>query len=93
MVKATVAWHPSKRGMTNKGMGYGIAIVAAIVVIVLLLALNKRPGGASSATPGHKSQTPHGITVEGPSSDQPTPRADRTVNKISTDKAQNLPPG
>lgn len=76
----------------DRGMGYGIAIVAVIFVVVIVMMLTRRAGGASSEE-GPKRPLPHGVTVEEPAGDQPTPQAGRTVNKISVDTAKKIPPG
>ena len=76
----------------DKGMGYGIAFVTAIIVIFILMMLTKRAGGASPES-GTNHPGASGVTPEEPASDQPTPQAGRTVNRISIEATKKIPPG
>jgi hypothetical protein len=70
-------------------MGYIIALVLlAIVVPLLFLLLSRRTTSAGGLDAKHD----RGVTVSGPSSDQPTPRSN-AVNQASPGAERRLPPG
>ena len=75
-------------------MGYGILIVAAVIVVVLLFTAVSKMGGAGPTSPQRgRNPRANGVTAAEPASDQPTPRADRTVNTISIEASKKIPPG
>lgn len=64
-------------------MGYIIALAILLIVVPLLfILLSRRTTSAGGLAARHRDR---GMTVEAPSSDQPTPASDRTERK--------LPPG
>lgn len=70
-------------------MGYAFMIIALLVLIPVVFILLSRRGGN---TGGIRSDTKTTMRDE-PSSDQPTPRADPTVNQASAEVGRRLPPG
>ncbi|MGH7946701.1 MAG: hypothetical protein ACREF9_17090 [Opitutaceae bacterium] len=72
-------------------MGYIIAFALLFFVVPLLFIVlsrrTKAPGGIA-----HKPDE-RGVTVSEPSSDQPTPRGDETVNQPAPGAERRLPPG
>lgn len=72
-------------------MGYIFALAILILVVpLLLIILTRRTSGRGGIA--HKPEE-RGVTVSNPSSDQPTPRGDETVNKIEPGAERRLPPG
>lgn len=82
---------PEPRRTVYADMGYIIALVVLLIVVPLLFILFSRRTGAAGGT-AVKWRGDRGVTVEQPSSDQPTPRAD-TVNRASPEAERKLPPG
>jgi hypothetical protein len=66
-------------------MGYIITIVVLVLVVPLLFMMLTR----RSRSGGGIDSSDHGVTVLQPSSDQPTPPADRTSNSPQN----KMPPG
>lgn len=71
-------------------MGYIIAIVILLIVVPLLFVMLSRRGAAGGG--GIRSRD-RGMTVEAPSSDQPTPGAPGSVNQTAPGAERRLPPG
>jgi hypothetical protein len=71
-------------------MGYIIALVVLLVVVPLLFALLSRrtPVGGGGAR-----QRSRGVTVAEPSSDQPAPGAEGSLNQPRGESKRELPPG
>lgn len=71
-------------------MGYIFAFIILLLVPLLFIILSRR-----TTSPGGIAHDPdeRGVTVSGPSSDQPTPRGDDTVNQTAPGAEQRLPPG
>lgn len=71
-------------------MGYIIGFLLLLIVVPLLfMMLSRKTAGAGGL--GAKPRD-RGVTVEQPSSDQPTPRADAT-NQAAPGAERRLPPG
>lgn len=68
-------------------MGYIFIVVAAVILIPLVFVLFTSWGGGMKRTPKDE-----GVMHNGPSSDQPTPKAGNT-NQTSTSQAKKIPPG
>jgi hypothetical protein len=74
----------------NRRVEYFWTIGLLIVAIpVILLLVTRRKSSTESA--GH--QHDHGVTVAEPSSDQPTPGGENTINQPAPDAERRLPPG
>lgn len=71
-------------------MGYIIAIVVLLIVVPLLFLLLSRRTAAGGG--GVRSRD-RGLTVEQPSSDQPTPGAPGAINQPKAGTEGRLPPG
>lgn len=72
-------------------MGYIIAFAILLLVVPLLfILLSRRTTAAGGLAARHRDR---GITVESPSSDQPTPLGDRSVNPSTPATERRLPPG
>jgi hypothetical protein len=71
-------------------MGYIIAIVILLIVVPLLFIMLSRRTATGGA--GIRSRD-RGVTVEQPSSDQPTPGAAGSVNQPAPGTEGRLPPG
>ncbi len=71
-------------------MGYIIALVAIFVIAPLLFLLLSRRTSAGGGGMRHASR---GMTVEAPSSDQPTPGAAGAINQPKNGAENRLPPG
>ena len=70
-------------------MGYIIALVLLILVVPLLFVLlSRRASGGGGARSRDR-----GVTVEKPSSDQPTPGAPGALNQPAPGAERRLPPG
>lgn len=70
-------------------MGYIIALVILLVVVpILFLLLSRRTAGS-----GRVGSRDHGVTVDKPSSDQPTPGAPGSINQPAPGAERRLPPG
>jgi hypothetical protein len=65
-----------------------IALVIVVLPLIVLL-VSRRKSGAEGA----KRQRDHGVTVEEPSSDQPTPGAKNAVNQPAPGAERRIPPG
>ena len=72
-------------------MGYIIALAILIFVVPLLFIMLSRRTTARGGI-AHRPDE-RGVTVSGPSSDQPTPRGDETVNQVTPGAERRLPPG
>lgn len=72
-------------------MGYVIALVLLIIVVPLIFLLASRR--TTSAGGLAAKSRDRGVTVSKPSSDQPTPRGDATVNHPAPGAERRLPPG
>jgi hypothetical protein len=72
-------------------MGYLIAFVVLLLVVPLIMMMvSRRTTGAGGLAAKSRDR---GITVSKPSSDQPTPRGDATVNHPAPGAERRLPPG
>jgi hypothetical protein len=72
-------------------MEYIITVAVVIIVVpILFLVLSRRTVGGAGIE--HKPGD-HGVTVASPSSDQPTPQAEKTVNRPAPGTQPPLPPG
>jgi len=71
-------------------MGYIIAVVLVLIAVPLVFLLAGRRTRSAGGL-GAKSRD-RGVTVEKPSSDQPTPRAD-ALNQPAPGAERRLPPG
>jgi hypothetical protein len=72
-------------------MGYIIALVILLLVVPLLfIMLSRRTTSAGGLSAQHRDR---GMTVESPSSDQPTPGGDNAVNQPGSSHEGRLPPG
>jgi hypothetical protein len=72
-------------------MGYVIALVLLILAVPLIFILGARRTRSAGGLAA-KSRD-RGVTVSQPSSDQPTPRGDATVNHPAPGAERRLPPG
>lgn len=71
-------------------MGYIIALVILIIVVPLIfLMLSRRTAGGGGGIRSHD----RGVTVEQPSSDQPTPGTPGATNQSEPGTERRLPPG
>lgn len=71
-------------------MGYIIVIIALFVVVPLVILLLSRRTPAGGGGMRHASR---GVTVEMPSSDQPTPGAPGSINQPQPGAEKRIPPG
>jgi hypothetical protein len=72
-------------------MGYLIAFVLLLIAVPLIMMLmSRRTTGAGGIAAKSRDR---GVTVSKPSSDQPTPRGDATVNEPAPGAERRLPPG
>lgn len=70
-------------------MGYILVFLALCLVVPLVLMLGRRtPAGG-----GGVRRTSRGITVDSPSSDQPTPGASESPEQASPEAEKRIPPG
>lgn len=70
-------------------MGYIIALVVFVVLVPLVfLMLTRRSAGS-----GRIGSRDHGMTVEEPSSDQPSPGAEGSLNQPRPGAEKRIPPG
>jgi hypothetical protein len=82
---------PAPGGRVYQQMGYIVALVLLLIAVPLIFILSGRrttSAGGMAARPRDR-----GVTVSQPSSDQPTPRGDATVNQTAPGAERRLPPG
>jgi hypothetical protein len=72
-------------------MGYVIVLVLLIVAVPLIVIMGTRRARSAGGVASRSRD--RGVTVSQPSSDQPTPRGDATVNHPAPGAERRLPPG
>lgn len=70
-------------------MGYIIALVFFVLLVPMLFLLLTRRAGGGREPRSHD----HGVTVEQPSSDEPTPGAPGSINQPVPGAERRIPPG